>query len=146
MRRPIFGWEPLLALLVAAVMLLGLATVADLGPAMRLESLALDARFRLRHRLPPAVPVVIVKIDDGSIAELGRWPWSRAVFARFLDRMHAEGSKVVAFDLLFSEPQSSPLAGGREKIDAAIAPFLSRLSVAEREQFASALGQAERSA
>jgi adenylate cyclase len=144
-RRPLFGWEALLALLVAMVMLLGLATVADLGPAMRLESLALDARFRLRHRLPPPVPIVIVKIDDGSIAELGRWPWSRALFARFLDRMRADGSKVVAFDLLFSEPQSSPLTGVREKIDAAIAPFLTGLPAAEREQFEAALGQAERS-
>jgi adenylate cyclase len=48
--------------------------------------------------------VVLVAIDDGSIAELGRWPRNRKQFADMLDRLRQAGAKVVAFDLC-SEPE-----------------------------------------
>jgi len=31
--------------------------------------------------------VVIVAVDDASIAELGRWPWRRALHAALIDRL-----------------------------------------------------------
>ena len=72
-----------------------------------LEAKALDLRFHLRGAKQPASPVVLVVIDDRSIAELGRWPWSRKHFAEIVRRLHAAGAKVVAFDLLFSEPETA---------------------------------------
>lgn len=70
-----------------------------------LEAKALDLRFHLRGGQSPASKVVLVVIDDWSIAELGRWPWSRKRFAEIVQRLHAVGAKIVAFDLLFSEPE-----------------------------------------
>lgn len=48
--------------------------------------------------------VVIVAIDDASIAELGRWPWRRDLHAELIDRLRAMGAKAVALDLLVTEP------------------------------------------
>ena len=72
-----------------------------------LEAKALDLRFHLRGVRQPASPVVLVGIDDRSIAELGRWPWSRKYFAEIVRRLHDAGAKVVAFDLLFTEPETA---------------------------------------
>jgi adenylate cyclase len=72
-----------------------------------LEAKALDFRFHLRGPKQPGSPVVLVVIDDRSIAELGRWPWSRKRFAEIVRRLHAAGAKVVAFDLLFTEPETA---------------------------------------
>jgi CHASE2 domain-containing sensor protein len=41
----------------------------DQGLPLRLESEMLDLRFRLRPPRPHRVPVVIVEIDDASIAD-----------------------------------------------------------------------------
>jgi adenylate cyclase len=72
-----------------------------------LEAKALDLRFQLRGARPPGSPVVLIVIDDRSIAELGRWPWSRSQFAEIAQRLHAAGAKVVAFDLLLAEPETA---------------------------------------
>ncbi|MBI5695807.1 MAG: adenylate/guanylate cyclase domain-containing protein [Nitrospirae bacterium] len=73
------------------------------GPAIMeiLEGKSLDMRFRLRGGRPPAQPVTIVTIDEKSLAELGRWPWSRARMAELVDALKSGGAKVVAFDVMF---------------------------------------------
>jgi adenylate cyclase len=139
MPRLLGAWEPWLALGVAVLMLIGLFTTAELGWPQRLESLTLDMRFRLRQTPPRTAPVAIVDIDNASIAEIGRWPWSRTVFARLVEQLAAAGAKVVAFDLLFSEPERSPVEAERKAIDAAMAPLLERLSQADKDQFKLAL-------
>ncbi len=60
---------------------------------------------------PAPEDVVIVAIDDGSIAQLGRWPWPRAVHAALLDRLREADARAVALDILFTEPESSSGAG-----------------------------------
>src|SRR5215471_12958155 len=72
-----------------------------------LETKLLDLRFHLRGVQHPDVPVALVVIDDKSIAELGRWPWSRSHFATIVQRLQAAGARVIAFDMLFSEPEGS---------------------------------------
>ena len=56
-----------------------------------LEAKALDLRFHLRGMKQPGAPIILVAIDDRSIAELGRWPWSRRRFAEIVQRLHAAG-------------------------------------------------------
>ena len=77
------------------------------GPMRSLEGYTLDLRFRLRGPRPPGDEVVLVLIDDRSIAELGRWPWNRTLFADAVDRANAAGVRVLLFDLLFSERDTS---------------------------------------
>lgn len=47
--------------------------------------------------------VVIVGIDDASLASLGAWPWKRDIFAKTINRLYEEGARVIAFDILFLE-------------------------------------------
>lgn len=60
---------------------------------------------------PAPEDVVIVAVDDESIAQLGRWPWSRAVHAALLDRLRSAGAGAVALDILFTERESAFAAG-----------------------------------
>jgi adenylate cyclase len=71
-----------------------------------LEAKGLDLRFHLRGERSSPPQVVLIVIDDRSIAELGRWPWSRRQFAEILQWLQQAGAKTVALDLLFSEPEA----------------------------------------
>lgn len=77
-------------------------------PLLRsLEARALDLRFHLRGVKSPTPKIVLVVIDDRSIAELGRWPWSRRRLAEMVQRLQQAGAKVIAFDLLFTEAEAN---------------------------------------
>lgn len=73
------------------------------------EAKLLDWRMHLRGTQRPDVPVALVVIDDRSITALGRWPWSRRRFAEVTRRLTAAGTRVLVFDLLFSEPEDHPV-------------------------------------
>lgn len=46
--------------------------------------------------------ILIVAIDDASIAEIGRWPWPRSVHASLIGRL--SGARVIGYDVAFAEP------------------------------------------
>ena len=48
--------------------------------------------------------ILVVAGDEKSLAELGRWPWSRRVHAQLIDALSASGAKSIALDILLSEP------------------------------------------
>ena len=48
----------------------------------------------------------IVAIDEASVARFGRFPWSRHVIARTIDAIAADRPKVIALDVLFTDPTS----------------------------------------
>ncbi|MGH9741148.1 MAG: CHASE2 domain-containing protein [Candidatus Acidiferrum sp.] len=77
--------------------------------AERLELDTLDTRFRYRPAgfTSPDPRIVIVDIDQRAQEVLGRWPFSRAYFAKLLDILHEDGAKVAAFDITFSKPDQS---------------------------------------
>ena len=54
-------------------------------------------------RVPKPVPVVIVDIDEESLAALGQWPWPRTQLADMVARITGLGGTVVAFDIIFAE-------------------------------------------
>jgi adenylate cyclase len=71
-----------------------------------LEDKTLDLRFTLRGKIAPGPETVIAAIDEKSISKLGRFPWSRSVWARVVDRLTEEGAAVVVFDVLFTESEN----------------------------------------
>ena len=52
--------------------------------------------------------IVIVKIDNQSLREAGRWPWSRRVHARLIDRLSAAGAKRIFIDIQFIGSTTGP--------------------------------------
>jgi diguanylate cyclase (GGDEF)-like protein len=96
------------ALLLAAVG--GLALTAWLvsgGWTWRMDAHLYDLATA---RMGPQVEgrMVVVAIDQQSLAELGRWPWPRSTHARLLDVLGTAGARGVALDLLFVEPAEDP--------------------------------------
>ena len=98
-------WKPAAALLVGAVLVMTMALFGRSGVLQHIEGSLLDLRFRLRHAVSPSVPITLVLIDDGDIAAVGRWPWSREVHARLLRQIASAKPRVIGFDLLFTESQ-----------------------------------------
>ncbi len=68
----------------------------------RLELVSYD--FRTANSAPnlPSDKVVIVTIDEESMAQLGVWPWPRRYHARVLDRLAEAGARVVGLDMILS--------------------------------------------
>jgi len=72
-----------------------------------MEQKAYDLHFRSRGPVKPGSDVVIVGIDEKSVDLIGRWPWPRTRIAELVDQLNKYGAKVVAFDIVFSEPDES---------------------------------------
>lgn len=51
-----------------------------------------------------AAPVVIVTIDERSLAALGQWPWPRTRVAELINRIEAQRPAAIGVDLFFPEP------------------------------------------
>lgn len=69
------------------------------------EALAGDLVWRLAATKQAERRIVIVDIDEGSLKEVGPWPWPRETLARLSDRLAASGTVVQAFDLVLDAPR-----------------------------------------
>jgi CHASE2 domain-containing sensor protein len=72
-----------------------------------LERKAYDLGMRATYRAA-SDKIAVIAIDDRSIANLGRWPWPRAMQADMLDLLASSHAKVVGNAVLFFEPQIDP--------------------------------------
>lgn len=70
------------------------------------EDKSYDLRFKnIRGAITPSDKIVIVAIDDKSIAELGRFPWSRQHYVSLIEQLSAAGVTAILFDAFFPEPE-----------------------------------------
>ncbi len=127
-------------LVIAVVTLAGLAAyvytygMEARSPAARfIDSLELktyDARFHLRGRTAPAPEIIIVGIDQATLARLGSWPIPRSHYARLLDNLAADGARVVGFDINFPKPDDK---SGRDLLRRAREDYLKNIPPARRD-------------
>ena len=73
--------------------------------AVRLEASVYDHMVRWAGTRPPDDRVVIVDIDEPSLARYGQWPWPRDLVGRLVERLREAHASVVALDIVFPEPQ-----------------------------------------
>ena len=92
--------DAFLGLLVTLAMVLAGGTQLIQG----LERSAYDLAVRAAER-PPLERVAVIAVDEQSIANLGRWPWSRDVHARMTDLLAGAGAKVIGNTIFFPEPE-----------------------------------------
>lgn len=72
------------------------------------ENIAYDFQIKKAYLpLSKESPIVIVDIDDESIKEQGRWPWSRKIVAELTEKLYAKGASVVVFDVSFVVPEEN---------------------------------------
>jgi len=86
----------------AIVFLLGILILFT-NEFTKLDTLIYDFLLQVN----PAVTqqkTVIIAIDDKSINEIGKWPWSRDVHATLLNSLSTSKAKAIGYDLLFAEP------------------------------------------
>jgi len=87
-----------------------LAYVSKPASIEQLGNLVFDSYQKWKPReYNPDTPVRIIDIDDESIARVGQWPWPRSTMAKLNDRLANAGAGVIAYDVIFSEPdRTSP--------------------------------------
>lgn len=76
----------------------------------QLESRTYDLRLNVKDYLaakPPSKNLVIVAIDEKSIADIGRWPWSRDIMAELVNGVSGAGPRVIGLDVMFSEKEKA---------------------------------------
>ncbi|HEX8947824.1 MAG TPA: adenylate/guanylate cyclase domain-containing protein [Dissulfurispiraceae bacterium] len=97
-----------LGLAVTLVFLLHAYGVIALAFLDRLEALSYDLRLNLTLPNTQDPRIVIVDIDEKSLAEEGRWPWSRNRLALMMDKLFDRYHVVlVGFDVVFAEKDES---------------------------------------
>lgn len=97
------------------------------GLITRLDNLVYDQRFSFMLETPEETEhkIVIIDIDQRSLEELGRWPWSRFMFGDLVGQLFNYGVIVIGFDYFFPEPERNLMfelqakvldAGGSESL------------------------------
>jgi adenylate cyclase len=97
-----FGFARLfcLAILVALAAL----RVADVAFLEKLRLQTFDVFQVIEPRVATERPVIIVDIDEKSLARLGQWPWPRTRIADLVAALTKLDALVIGFDMIFAEP------------------------------------------
>ncbi|MGZ4954821.1 MAG: CHASE2 domain-containing protein [Methylobacter sp.] len=81
----------------------------------RMENILYDLRLRTTAVNTVDPRIVIIDIDEESLAKEGRWPWRRDKMAYLVDMLFDYYNiKLLGFDVVFSEPDTS---GGVELLE-----------------------------
>jgi adenylate cyclase len=68
-----------------------------------LQSYGFDAFQRLSPRKSALAPVMVVEIDDRSIASVGQWPWPRNRLAELIRAIERQEPRAIGVDILMAE-------------------------------------------
>ena len=102
-------WRRIAVTLIPLVFaLLHASGVLRVGLLQRLDDIIYDTR--LRATMPQTLDerIVIVDIDEKSLAEVGRWPWSRNKVASLAEELlDQQKVALLGFDIVFAEPDES---------------------------------------
>jgi adenylate cyclase len=125
-------WQRIAVTLLPLVFVLLHATgIILLGTMQRLDDVIYD--IRLRATMPNTLDerIVIVDIDEKSLAEVGRFPWGRNKLGSLVDILfNQQQIAMLGFDIVFAEPDDSSGLG--------------RLNALARDEFKDQAGFAER--
>jgi adenylate cyclase len=70
----------------------------------RVRNFVFDTYQRvLPRRVDERIPIVIVDIDEASVAALGQWPWPRTRLARLIEAIHQLGARAIGLDMIMPE-------------------------------------------
>ncbi|MGJ7571161.1 CHASE2 domain-containing protein [Variovorax sp. RB2P76] len=102
-------WPRIAITLLPLLLALAHATGAwPLSALERLDLLIYDIRLRATMPRTADPRVVIVDVDDASLARQGQWPWPRDKMARLTtELLTRQQAAVLGFDVMFLEPDRS---------------------------------------
>ncbi len=94
--------------LILVFFLLHVSKQVEWGFLHRLENIAYDARLVFTMPRTEDPRIVIIDIDEKSLAAEGRWPWSRDKLATLLDQLFDKYEVfLTGFDVVFAEPEEA---------------------------------------
>lgn len=97
---PSRGWVAATLVMIAVIAAqLGVPRIFD-GPRWAL----FDAYERHFPRIRTTTPVVIVAIDDASLAKIGQWPWPRQTLAELITDIQRGHPAALGVDITWPEP------------------------------------------
>lgn len=114
-RKRLFNFAKLLRITQALILLAAGSYLIWTDALWSWNQLFYDWQIRQSSR-PVPQDIVIIGIDDLSLYEIGRWPWSRRIHAKLLDKLNDANSKAVFFDVIFAEPDQNDPAGDQQFI------------------------------
>ena len=91
--------------LVIAIVFLVARGSSDLLQSLERKAYDLGVKASSKN---PNDKIAIIAIDDQSINNIGRWPWSREVHAKMADLLAGAKAKVIGNTVFFFEPQQDP--------------------------------------
>ena len=90
-------WRTLFWIAVAGL-IFGILGLGEIG-----EDVLRSGRNSL-HWHKASGDIVVVKIDNDSLKQVGRWPWPRRVYPQILDQLNKAGAKRIFMDIQFYGP------------------------------------------
>ncbi len=93
----------LLVLSALVAVVIAALCVTVLSPLVRdIEGRSADLVYRWGADRAPERRVILVDIDERSLAEIGPWPWPRQTQAQLMDRLQAAGAALQVWDFTFA--------------------------------------------
>lgn len=103
------NWQQILLSFIPVLLtLMHTIGLPNIGLLQQIDSFIYDAR--LRWSMPQSLDprIVIVDIDEKSLAEVGRWPWSRNKMSDLTNLLFEQQHiALLGFDVVFAEPDVS---------------------------------------
>jgi serine/threonine-protein kinase len=104
---------PLVGLVCLILFLGGFFDRVDLG--------LYDLYYGIRGPVPPSEQIVLVGIDQASLAKIGRWPWPRGRFAPLIETIRNAGARTIGLGVIFQEDPDQEASGENAALGSAIA-------------------------
>ena len=76
----------------------------------RLDTALFDALARMDRHAPEDPEVVLIDVDEASLAAVGQWPWPRYRLAAMVNALAAAGPRAIVVDFFFPEPDRTSLS------------------------------------
>ncbi len=84
--------------------------IARAGILLPLEGMIYSYLFQVRGERSWDDRVALIEIDESSLAAIGQFPWPRYYYTDLLNKLAADDSSVIAFDILFAESTADDTA------------------------------------
>lgn len=99
--------------MLAITLGIALSTYSENSFSRFMDLFFYDRVMKMGRSLEPASKdpgqIIIVDIDEASLAAMGQWPWPRYRLARLIRQIHQSDPRAMAMDILFPEPDQSSL-------------------------------------